>query len=155
MAMIGTATENKSIVRLLYQDPRGSVIPPLWEGHTSLCGAQTDDMTKMQIMPFINLPIFKEDDKLVVQLLMDTAAAVAKQPSYCLIPVTIRNVRTGVVSRTHFSTTSFTEYETQRSFSTSEYRNFMYRTVPAGEKWKLGHKYAFNSRIMVATYDCV
>jgi len=146
-------TNRPASVRLVYEDPRGSVIPPLWENHTKMCGAQTDDMTKMLIMPFINLPIFKEDDKLVVQVKVDSAAAISRVCSVCTIPVTIRNVRTGVVSRTHFATTSFTEFEANRSMSTTEYKNFIYRTVPAGEEWKLGHKYAFNSRVAIRTDD--
>lgn len=146
-------------VRLLYQDPQGQVIPPLFTSHSAIMSANETDITKQLIMPFINSPVFKKDDKLVIWLKTVAADVVEVNPddvdltAKVQIPVTIRNIRTGVISRTYLNGADFTDLSTSPSFAAGVGKEWCQHTILAGNEMKLGHKYAFNSRVMISPYD--
>lgn len=141
--------------RLLYKDPRGSVIPPIFECDNSVSANNSTDITKQLIMPFVNRPIFKAKDYLAIAVKARAATADGLQmtKSTVQLPVTIRNIRTGVISRTYLNANDFTEYVSFVSTIQDQWVDWAYYQIPDGTELKVGHRYAFNSRVYVDVCD--
>lgn len=150
------AAKEPSEVRLLYKDPQGSVIPPLFTAQSKVMSNQETDLTKQVVMPFINKPVYREDDKLVIWLKCVASDTVVLSSSKVQIPVTTRNTRTGVINRTYLDENDFSEVDGGTdgiAFVADTGAEFASYTIPAGVELKLGHVYSFNSRIMISPYD--
>lgn len=112
------------------------------------------DPRQLQIVPYTPGAVLKEDDLLIVSLKGDTAGTF-DSGSTVRIPVTVKNMTTGIVRAAFLSLTDFTDMEgnapsgTDESYGTA-FTDVLKYTVKAQERLILGHKFAENSRIYVA-----
>lgn len=112
------------------------------------------DPRQLQIVPYTPGAVLKEDDLLIASLKGDTAGTF-DSGSTVRIPVTIKNMTTGIVRAAFLSLVDFTDMEgnaisaTDESYATS-FTDVLKYTVKAQERLILGHKFAENSRIYVA-----
>lgn len=112
------------------------------------------DPRQMQVVPYTPGAILKEDDLVIISLKGDTAGTF-DSGSTVRIPVTIKNVTTGIKRRAFLSLTDFTDMSgtavgaTDISYGTN-FTDVIKYTVKAQEQLVLGHDFAENSRIYVA-----
>lgn len=112
------------------------------------------DPRQMQIVPYTPGAVLKEDDILIISLKGDTAGTL-DSGSTVRIPVTIKNMTTGIMRSAFLSLVDFTDMAgaavsaTDISYGTS-FTDVLKYTVKAQERLILGHKFAENSRIYVA-----
>lgn len=151
-----TAVHEPCLVKLVYHSAAGHSFPALWQRHSNAMKDQLTDPTKMAICPYVNRPVFKPDDVLMIRLKAVGADTIVLSSSTVRIPVTKRDIRTGAVYDDVLVEGDFAETDGGTdglAFAAAEEGDFAKYTVPAGTEMKLGHKIAQNSRICVVPYD--
>ena len=95
-----------------------------------------------------------EDDKLIVYGYFDSTGTVDVSDTRMLVPVSIRNVKTGVVSEKVLKTSDLLGTSDITISSASTWTKLGSYTVSAQEQLKIGHQVAENSRIQMSLdYD--
>lgn len=150
------AAHEPCVVKLVYKSAAGSMFPPIFESRSGIMDLQKSDLTKMPICPYVNRPVFKPKDYLVLRLKPDGADTIVLTSSTVYIPVTFRDVRTGAVYERYLTGTDFSENDGGTdgiAYAAAQEMDFAYYQVPDGVEMKLGHRIAQNSRICIAMYD--
>lgn len=112
------------------------------------------DPRQMLVVPYQSGAPLKEDDMMVIALKGLTAGTFDSGSSLS-VPVTIRNITTGIVREAFLEMGDFTDMAgdaidaDDESYGTS-FTDVMKYTVKAQEQLRLGHKFAENSRIYLA-----
>jgi len=99
------------------------------------------DLQKLPKIPKIDSDILKEDDKLVVRVKpdADTTVDVDDEGNYILVPVTVRNTRTGVVYPKILAYVDFTDLiDADTTLKAGKWYNWLEYVVPAQTELKLG-----------------
>jgi hypothetical protein len=112
------------------------------------------DPRQMQVVPYTVQAVVKEDDVIIVALKGDTAGNF-DSASTLRVPVTIKNMTTGITRSAFLSLPDFTDMAGAAPSATNieygtNYTDVLKYTVKAQERLILGHKFAENSRIYVA-----
>jgi hypothetical protein len=136
--------------RLVHRDANDNTIAELLEklaAEFGIVSATSTPMSDPQQMPKVKKPlstILKQDDKLVVMLKPAGAHVVGGANLYEIrIPVTFRNVRTGI---TYEKTLNYADFTTQFASDVASpvmiagnWLDWLEYTVPAQSEMKLGH----------------
>jgi len=144
-------TEGK--VELKYTDASMTRVDTVFGAPTVKLDISTDPRQQL-IVPYQSGAPLKEDDILIVAIKGKTAGTFDSGTS-CQIPVTIRNVTTGIVREDFLELSDLRTMAgavidgTDITYGTSM-TNCMKYTVGAQEQVRLGHKFAENSRIYMA-----
>lgn len=144
-------TEGK--IRLTYTDASMTRQDVVLEADTVLADISTDPRQKI-IVGYIKSNPLKEDDMLLMSIQGLTAGDFDSGSTF-QIPVTIRNVTTGIVRETMLTVSDFTDMSgaaigaTNIDYGTNFTAVAKY-TVKAQEQLKLGYRMAENSRLYVA-----
>ena len=112
------------------------------------------DPRQMLVVPYQSGPPLKEDDMLIMALKGNTAGDF-DSGSTLQVPVTIRNITTGIVREAFLEVGDFTDMSGAALSATNidygvSFTDVVKYTVKAQEEMRLGHKFAENSRIYVA-----
>jgi len=121
---------------------------------TVLLGLGGSDPRLAQIVPYAPGAVLKEDDVLIVATKSTAAGSVDSTATTVFrIPVTIKNMTTGIVRQAFLGITDFTDM-TGTALGATEilspagvWQDILKYTVKAQERVILGHKTAENSRI--------
>jgi len=98
------------------------------------------DLQKLPKIPKIN-DVLAEDDKLIVRVRADndTEVDVDDDGNYILVPVTVRNVRTGVVYPKILAYVDFDDLiDADMTLKAGKWYNWLEYTIPAQTELKLG-----------------
>ena len=98
------------------------------------------DLQKLPKIPKIN-DVMAEDDKLIVRVRADndTVVDVDDEDNYVLVPVTVRNVRTGVVYPKILAYVDFDDLiDADMTLKAGKWYNWLEYTIPAQTELKLG-----------------
>lgn len=142
-------TTEMGLFRIVHKDANDNTIAELLEKHTSEFGSAAADVavgtSDPQQMPKVKKhlsTVLKQDDKLVLMFNSDGAQTGAASDLLTLrIPVTFRNVRTGVVYEKTLVAGDFAgdgDMSTQNLVA-GTWTELDYYTVPAQSELKLGH----------------
>ena len=142
-------TTEMGLLRIVHKDANDNTIAELLEKHTSEFGSAAADTavgtSDPQQMPKVKKPlstILKQDDKLVLMFKSDGAQTGAANDDLTLrIPVTFRNVRTGVVYEKTLVSGDFAGDGdmSAQNLVAGVWTELDYYTVPAQSELKLGH----------------
>ena len=98
------------------------------------------DLQKLPKLPKIN-DILAQDDKLVIKVKADADVGVdvSDEGQYILVPVTMRNARTGVVYPRILAYVDFTDdIDADTTLKAGKWYNWLHYTIPAQTELKLG-----------------
>lgn len=137
--------------RLVHRDNNDNTLAEIVEKHSSEFGGSTGSpQTDPQKLPKVKKelsPIIQEDDKLVIMLKPDTtrteAATSSAATNTVRIPVTIRNLRTGVVFEKTLVTGDFTDrrpYANSQIWTSGVWYDIFSLTLGAQLQMKIGHR---------------
>jgi len=142
-------TTEMGLLRIVHKDANDNVIAELLEKHTSEFGSAAADATMAnndpQKMPKVKKhlsTVLKQDDKLVLMFNSDGAQTGAASDALTLrIPVTFRNIRTGVVYEKTLVAGDFAGDGdmSAQNLVAGVLTELDYYTVPAQSELKLGH----------------
>ena len=112
------------------------------------------DPRQMLVVPYQSGPPLKEDDMLIMALKGNTAGDFDSGSTF-QVPVTIRNITTGIVREAFLEVGDFTDMSGAALSATNvdygvSFTDVVKYTIKAQEEMRLGHKFAENSRIYVA-----
>jgi len=99
------------------------------------------DLQKLPKIPKIDRDILAQDDKLVVRVKpdSDTTVDVDDEEAFILVPVTVRNTRTGVVYPKILSYVDFTDLiDADTTLKAGKWYNWLEYVIPAQTEMKLG-----------------
>lgn len=167
--MTTTSAHTKAFFRLVVTDARRTKRVVVAEYHASMFqptnGAAAtypsfvSDPQQMPILPKGVGGILGEDDYLLIEAKDDGSGESRIQATrqHIMIPITIRNRRTGVVTEKVLTPADFTVTTAYASsdMPASSWTEIAYVQVPAQEQWKLGHSIAHNSRVLLGFADTV
>lgn len=137
--------------RLVHRDNNDNTLAEIVEKHSSEFGGTTGSpQTDPQKLPKVKKelsPIIQEDDKLVIMLKPDTtrteAATSSAATNTVRIPVTIRNLRTGVVFEKTLVAGDFTDrrpYANSQIWTSGVWYDIFSLTLGAQLQMKIGHR---------------
>ena len=137
--------------RLVHRDNNDNTLAEIVEKHSSEFGGSTGSpQTDPQKLPKVKKelsPIIQEDDKLVIMLKPDTTRTEAATSSAATdtvrIPVTIRNLRTGVVFEKTLVKGDFTDrrpYANSQIWTSGVWYDIFSLTLGAQLQMKIGHR---------------
>lgn len=138
---------------MVYTDASQTRKDVVGEYDTSLLDISTDPRQKI-IVPYVKSNPLKEDDMLIMELQGITAGDFDSGSTF-QIPVTIRNITTGIVRETMLTVSDFRDMSgtaigaTNIDYGTNFTAVAKY-VVKAQEQLKLGYRMAENSRVYVA-----
>jgi len=142
-------TTEMGLLRIVHKDANDNVIAELLEKHTSEFGSAAADATMAnndpQKMPKVKKhlsTVLKQDDKLVLMFNSDGAQTGAASDVLTVrIPVTFRNIRTGVVYEKTLVAGDFAGDGdmSAQNLVAGVLTELDYYTVPAQSELKLGH----------------
>jgi len=142
-------TTEMGLLRIVHKDANDNVIAELLEKHTSEFGSAAADATMAnndpQKMPKVKKhlsTVLKQDDKLVLMFNSDGAQTGAANDALTVrIPVTFRNIRTGVVYEKTLVAGDFAGDGdmSAQNLVAGVLTELDYYTVPAQSELKLGH----------------
>lgn len=142
-----TVTTEMGLVRIVHRDANDNTIAELLEKHTSEFGSAAADTAvgtnDPQQMPKVKKglsTVLKEDDKLVLMFKPDADIASGSDILTLRIPVTFRNIRTGVVYEKTLVGGDFEDDGTIDKVCTAgDWVDLDEYIVPAQSELKLGH----------------
>ena len=148
--MASTPTLLTGTYRIVHRDSNDNTIAELLEKHSDEFGGTVDGVqADPQKMPKVKKPlstVLKQDDKLVIMVKPDTTrtrgTATAGNERYLRIPVTFRNVRSGVIYEKTLVKPDFTDkkpYVDNDVFTSGVWHDLESYTIPAQSELKLGH----------------
>lgn len=145
--------------RLVYADAGETKRDVVWQGSKAACMADSSisgavltqpDPRKLPIVPKTK-GFLSEDDKLILEIYNSATDTYDNDDNDAeatiRIPITIRNVKTGVVRETELMSKDFSGSDV--ACVASEWTKILTYTVGAQEQVKLGHAIAENSRIFL------
>jgi len=142
-------TTEMGLLRIVHKDANDNVIAELLEKHTSEFGSAAADTSMAnndpQKMPKVKKhlsTVLKQDDKLVLMFNSDGAQTGAASDALTVrIPVTFRNIRTGVVYEKTLVAGDFAGDGdmSAQNLVAGVLTELDYYTVPAQSELKLGH----------------
>ena len=135
-------------VQLIYSDASGTrrdvVYGPM---RTEKLAVATDPRQQL-IVPYLSGSPLRENDKFVFSVMTDSASSV-NNTSTILIPVTIKNLKTGIERETYLNAANFGLTATDVNTLATGYSDVGVYTVNAQEALKLGHKTSANSVVYI------
>ncbi len=134
--------------RLVHQDANENTVGELMEKHSTEFGTGAAPESDPQKMPKVKKglsPVMREDDRLALMFRPDAAYTADKTADVITlrVPVTFRNIRTGVVYEKTLTALDFNSADKympeDTAMSAATWYIVDYYTIPAQSEIKLGH----------------
>lgn len=153
------AAIEKGIVRLVFTDANQSYEEIVWEGRTeAFLKADGSTVQEMEQNPtcFKTAKSIGEDDLLIIKEKPDAADTLVIGSSNVTIPITRRNLTSGIAWEDVLVASQFTAPGSAGDAPTGVFSEVARYTIPAQQRLKLGHVIAdarVDSKLRVIVYD--
>lgn len=135
--------------QLAYSDASGTRIDVVFGPVRSEALSVSTDPRQQLVVPYQAGQPLRENDKLLFQGKTDSASTIDNTTTM-RIPVTIKNMKTGIERETYLTAADFGFTTTDVTTSSTAYTTLGTYTVSAQEALKLGHKTAANSVVYIS-----
>jgi len=145
-------------VIICHKDPMRSKADDMIQYETTMMYANLTDPTKLPVIPyFLRKKRFLAKDYLAVDVVTTAVGDIDTPESDVQIPITCKNVRTGVKYPAFLVLTGGGAYNMTMTDPTATEANvrkeWLYWQVPDGLEVCLGHEIAFNSRLLLVAVN--